>query len=392
MAKQEAKKTKLVAKGRARKWYWCTAVFLIIVLIVFGLSWRSSLRKSQRINEKLAAIEAKRAIPDEENAAMLYYQLLEDYYESWVFPDFLDREAEWSTMRRPWLSKDYPELAQWVKEQQSTISKLLEACNKEKCRFPMSIDPQAMMDREDRQGAMYQWTLLLLRAGNNDIAEGRIEAAIEKYRCVVKIGEHLRQQLIRGDYLSGMAQEERGLHAMARFVMQGEPTETHLKMIEAAIGQTKDTWAEEVAIVRAVEQLKQRRQSSSPGWLMTIRERLYWNKFFFDPVHEIYLRLLTDRRGNRILIALKRYKNKTGEWPESLDEIRSSVPEEVLADPFGNGRLVYRPIDGGFKLYGKGKNKVDEGGMRARGSDEKDPPDDWLVWLAREGQREELWR
>jgi len=66
-----------------------------------------------------------------------------------------------------------------------------------------------------------------------------------------------------------------------------------------------------------------------------------------------------------ILIALRRYRNKAGKWPESLDQIKLSG--EVLTDPHGSGAFVYRLTDDGFTLYSKGPNGIDNGGSRASG-------------------------
>ena len=91
-------------------------------------------------------------------------------------------------------------------------------------------------------------------------------------------------------------------------------------------------------------------------------------------VHKIYLRLLTDRRGNRILIALRRYKNKTGHWPQNLNQIKSSLSKETFTDPYNNGSFVYKLTDEGFKLYSKGPDNIDEDGRYKQGAD------DWSIW------------
>jgi hypothetical protein len=78
-----------------------------------------------------------------------------------------------------------------------------------------------------------------------------------------------------------------------------------------------------------------------------------------------------------ILVALRRYKNKHGAWPQSLDDIQSQVPEEMLIDTFNSDNFVYKLTDNAFKLYSKGKNNVDEDGRY------RDPQDDWPIWPPR---------
>jgi hypothetical protein len=71
---------------------------------------------------------------------------------------------------------------------------------------------------------------------------------------------------------------------------------------------------------------------------------------------------------------LRHYRNKNGHWPQTLDEIKSSLSEEVLTDPQNNGLFVYKLTDDGFTLYSKGKNNIDEAGSKIDGAD------DWPIW------------
>ena len=363
-----------------RKRLRCAAVALIIALILFGLSWISGLWESQSAEEELAAIEAERAIPDEENAALIYSRLVDDYDEESLWRGILNRETDGLTPSEPRLSKDYPELARWLEEHQGTISKLLEASKMEKCRFPITIEASAMRDRMLLLGTMKRWARFLARAANNDMAEGRVNPGLEKYLCLVQMGKHLRQQPVLVEYLVGMAIEALGLTAVARFTVEGDATEAHLKMIEAALPQTKDNWSEDSPILRETERLLSKQQHGPFKRLILFwRYRQYSEKEVFDRIREIYLRSLVTRRGHRILFALRRYKTKTGKWPESLDEIESSLSGEILTDPFNSDSFVYRLTGDGFKLYSRGENNIDEDGKYGPWSD-KNRTDDWIVW------------
>jgi hypothetical protein len=79
---------------------------------------------------------------------------------------------------------------------------------------------------------------------------------------------------------------------------------------------------------------------------------------------------------SRLIVTLRRYKNKHGRWPESLDSIKDRVPEEILVDPINGGSFVYKLTEENFTLYSKGKNNIDEAGERDRQSG----ADDWLNW------------
>lgn len=98
----------------------------------------------------------------------------------------------------------------------------------------------------------------------------------------------------------------------------------------------------------------------------------------FIRVHDIYLRVTTDNKGSRIIIALRRYKNQTSHWPESLDQIKQFVPAEILIDPYNEGPFVYKVTEDSFKLYSKGPNNIDEDGQY-----KDEGPDDWPIWPPR---------
>ena len=52
---------------------------------------------------------------------------------------------------------------------------------------------------------MRKWAYLLIAAGNNDIAEGKVNEAIEKYLTVIRLGQHACQQPTPIDMLVGIA-------------------------------------------------------------------------------------------------------------------------------------------------------------------------------------------
>ena len=113
----------------------------------------------------------------------------------------------------------------------------------------------------------------------------------------------------------------------------------------------------------------------------TLRERLrnWWltrgEKTDEEIIQLFYRRLLSVRRGTRLLVALRRYHNANGRWPDSLDEIRTFVPDQALIDPFTEQTLVYKKeADGQFVLYSKGPNGRDDNGVRGGKAD------DYRIW------------
>jgi len=113
--------------------------------------------------------------------------------------------------------------------------------------------------------------------------------------------------------------------------------------------------------------------------LAGMSEKMYYQSVQF---HDIYLRLTSNTRGVRIMIALRQYKNKHSHWPETLDEVKPPAPAEIFVDPINKGSFVYKLTEENFTLYSKGKNNIDEDGRldvpyRETGAD------DWLIWPPR---------
>lgn len=357
MPEQNQDNEKLQTAKRAKKRLCLTgiiAVFIVAAVIGFRVL------TSKSADEQLAVIEAARAIPDSQNAAVIYDGLLEDYNASVLAPTFLDASTDDLTLLDLWSAEDHPELAQWIKQQQGLIAKLLEAAKKDKCSFPIHSPAEGVEEhlakRFERIRAMRTWARLLVRAANNDTAEGRIDQALQKYSCAVRMGEHGRQQPIALDYVNGIAMETLGLQKMRIIIMESNVTEEHLKTIEAILPQTTHNWIEDSKTMLEVERLYSRMMppekvdgllNQLKAWLRRSDE----SAAVFNRVHEIYLRLFAEHRRNRILVSLRRYKNKTGHWPESLDEIKSSLPEEILTDPQNGGPFVYTLTKDSFTLY-----------------------------------------
>jgi hypothetical protein len=102
-------------------------------------------------------------------------------------------------------------------------------------------------------------------------------------------------------------------------------------------------------------------------------------------IHDTYLRHIAQQRGALLTIALRRYKNKTGHWPESLNEVRPLAAEEIFVDPINGGSFAYKFAEDNFKLYSIGKNNIDENGQNNSTWDPNSyeyrfEEDDWLIW------------
>jgi hypothetical protein len=180
------------------------------------------------------------------------------------------------------------------------------------------------------------------------------------------------------DFGAWIALEGLGSQKIRFLIMRDEVTEKQLQTIDTILTQGDDDWDQQWEDMLKVETIYAKRLLQLGG--LRSRIKTWWQyRNYQDPIikrmRELRLQLLKDRRGSLILVQVRRYKNKHGEWPESLDEIQSQVPAEMLVDPLNKGPFIYKRTEDGFTLYSKGENNIDEGGVNTSNG-----PDDWPVW------------
>ncbi len=335
-------------------------IYAILFLLVLSfVTWRIYFYKSAQ--EQLAVIDAAHAIPDSENAAIIYHQLFEDYNESDLKPDFLTAEMEKITNSKPWTGADYPELAKWFEQKQNIINKLMEVVQFKKCYFPIPDLPDLKSANEilffginfdiSFLNIIKQSALFLTRSANNDIAEGRLEEALEKSLCVLRMGKHFKSQPMDTYFLVGTALEGIGSRSIRYIIFNDDVSEAQLKKIETVF-EIPDSFEKQTEEIYAVERLRERISSSN----CSLYERfIIWryNIAAKKDLEEIYLRYSTDYRANLVLIALRRHKNRTGRWPENLEQIKSLAPAEAFIDPATGKQLQYENNDDQFSLSGE---------------------------------------
>lgn len=94
---------------------------------------------------------------------------------------------------------------------------------------------------------------------------------------------------------------------------------------------------------------------------------------YYYPLASQDKRFRQGRAALGILIALKRYQLKHGQWPAHLEEAFGSHP--VPTDPVNGKPFRYLPDNEPFRLYSAGPNGIDDGGQNDnRGKD------DLLLW------------
>jgi hypothetical protein len=303
--------------------------------------------------------------------------------------------------------------------------------------------------------------LLLIRAANNDIGDGRINKALEKYIAALKMAEQLRQQPAAMGLLTGLGIEPRVLRQLDKFVVFDDVTDEQYALImtvlENLILETED-WPSiflkildhdkkvykrmllmnyevnsegKIRLMLRVPGSQQEMKESRFSKLMTIFLWFYmpsttqkaveiidevysrynamadpdfdWTKepkkisiktfklnyqdmvkrlIYMSTYHrtyDIFLHSIARQKGSQIIIALRRYKDEHEHWPESLDQAHLFAPTEAFTDPINDGSFVYKLTEGGFALYSKGRNEVDDNGKRVW-EPKGDDPDDFLIW------------
>jgi len=459
-----------------RKYFWLTAACIVIALTIWiflpvnNEGWQPY---EFNFDKELKKLEDKYSIPPEENAAIIYNQLMESYdNDDYNIFNIIDSDPNTfnDTFRNPWLSKDQPEIADWFKRNQSIIETLIEISKINKCMFPIS-DPTKSDSQFDRNSAIRRWARLLIIAINNDIAEGRSEKAVQKYVALLQMAKHLYQQPTTIAFLNGISIEQLAIRYLNRFVIENEALDSHIKTIEKALPDIENDWnsvfiknAEyeklcaktELTNYYEINSKRRIRLTRDPyAWLRASGRELYqdagidtdkynviftgflyptylqqklikaktilrwltmpsdpekaaemlgkcldqydvmaepdfdWEKLLQQPesfitgsnfyrriyynihfdrliadkwaeshysLRDTYLRALTLRRGSRLLIAIRQYKNENGKWPESLDAIKSAAPAEAFLDPVTGNQLEYENHGDRFSLYGAKTN------------------------------------
>jgi len=229
----------------ARKWFWLSAGVVLIALIIWVfLSEDDEGWRPYTFDKELAALEAKYAIPDEENAAMIYNKLFETLDIDSNQPEFFIKLKP-SSKDEPWLTKDHPETADWLKDKQKIIDRLIEISRIEKCKFSIPVGPASLDLSMKRLPQIRRSTFLLVSAANNDIAEGRIDAALEKCLCIIQMAKHLYQQPVMIGFMVGFAIEHMALERLNRFVIEGQTSGKQLRLISNSIKGPKNNWGDD---------------------------------------------------------------------------------------------------------------------------------------------------
>ncbi|MHC4173070.1 MAG: hypothetical protein ACYTBX_18040 [Planctomycetota bacterium] len=200
-------------------------------------SWRP-----YRFDDELAAIEAKRTVPDEDNAAIRYESVFAtiDFNDR---PDFVFRMREGihpEPRRRPWKGSDYPQASQWLDKHSEVINDLLRIGRMEKCRWPIQAD--IFDDYTVPYDKLRHSVQLLIAAGMRDLGEDRLQRALEKFFCVLHMAEHMYQQTQCIDFLFGLACEGTALEAIRYSLVLSNVSQQDAELIAEHLLSLENPW------------------------------------------------------------------------------------------------------------------------------------------------------
>jgi hypothetical protein len=220
-----------------------TAIVLQVSLLR-AKSDRAGNWRPYRFDNVLAAMEARRAVPDAVNAAC-HYESVFARIDTEDEPDFLfiGSSLRDEFGRHPWKDADHPQASEWLDSYSEVIDELLAIGRMEKCRWPIQADTYDEYTVPYRK--LRRSVLLLMAAGNRDFGERRVAAALAKYGCVIRIADHLHQQPSTVDSLTGFSAEGIGLEMIRHVLVQSDLSGDDIAGIADRLPPAADLWPQE---------------------------------------------------------------------------------------------------------------------------------------------------
>jgi hypothetical protein len=415
-------------------------------------------------DEDIARAEAARAMAPQENAAEVYRKLFAAYDADDFDSGLFAADPYQETPTRGWRDGEFPEVKSWLEDHAEGFAMLREATGLPQCRFPLATTQLERDAQMMRTNLAKRWGLVLVRAVNNDLGEGRNAAAMENIAVLRRMAGHLYQQQMLFDMPRGLSLERMAYNAMSRLIVEYGATEEQLGRMEEWLSDVEGTleadwervfeyeklYVKHIAglfyeineagkvrcsrnsILAINEQFKMglhivRRMEHAPRvtglflWF-TIPHRPEYAGRVIDQVFARYFATMSEpggedvlrrraadaelnykgiielaawravnwayplrqqwqerracRNATRVLIALKRHQQRSGDWPETLEAVTEVRDSQIAADPINGRRFAYHKNGDGFLLYSTGKNGIDENGRH----DPREGSDDSWIW------------
>ena len=262
----------IIVPKSSKKWIGRAFVIILAIFIVWvflpddNQNWRPFI-----FDKELIETETARSIPADQNAATIYNHLLENHDPNSFDKDFLSWRNKDLILSEFWHSEDYPEVASWLTENQQLVDQLMLAFKNNTCRFPIAGDVSTLKSKppanfaevqefweflqEQRWSAMRHWGQLLIISANNNIANGQIDKALEKYIASLQLAKHLSQQPTDIDLLVAIVINLRAFEQINPFIVTGNATDEQLQLLDNSLQNIKYDWPSDIRQILDREKL-----------------------------------------------------------------------------------------------------------------------------------------
>jgi hypothetical protein len=221
-----------------RKWVWlgfAVAVAAVIVWI-FIPEKDAGQWKPYSLDKEIAAFNAKYAIPDEDNAAVLYTAVMKN--QNW---DEICSQLDKLGYRDPncvehWSDEDGRKLAELILPLEPDLDAIREAAKNNKCRFETHPTVLGLQKDLERLQIFRRWANIL-----NIISEhvASPQEQIDNGITLLRMGAHLTRQPTFIDFLSGLAISGIGRSELKKNIMNPAIDSQQLNTIENALQQSR---------------------------------------------------------------------------------------------------------------------------------------------------------
>ena len=221
-----------------RKWVWLGFAIIVAAVIVwiFIPEKDTGQWKPYSLDREIAEFNAKYAVPEAENAAMLYTAIMKN--QNW---DEISGQFDKLGYRDPncvehWSAEDNRKLAELILPLEPDLNAIREAAKNNKCRFDVFPTITDFEKEVKRDQIFRKWTNILYVISNHD---AQLQKQIDNGITLMRMGMHLSIQPTLIDLLSGLPIAGTGQNQLKKNIMDAAVSSQQLDAIENALQQSK---------------------------------------------------------------------------------------------------------------------------------------------------------
>ena len=238
--------------------FWGGMIALIILIAGVMLIWPESndTWSPYQFDNELASFEAKRAIPDQDNAAIRYQSLFAQIDIN-DCPDSLfekDGHIRNELSQHPWKGSDYPEVSKWLDFHAETLDELLNISNMEKCNWTIQVD---IFDDYTVPYKPFRYcTQLIIIAGNRNLGEGRTHMAMEMSLCLLSMAQQIYQQTNKVAFMGGFYPERQAIRIINNILVNNHLSEEDIDRIINNLPTAENNWRSDITKLLELEKIR----------------------------------------------------------------------------------------------------------------------------------------